>query len=97
MLGSYSVPLAKADPQGSGGALTYMRRYAIVCILRLNVEDDDDGNSVSKQNLSNFQFNKSMSQFKNAKQTGQTADEIITELEKLYNVSEQQKDKIRNL
>ena len=29
--------------QGSGSTLTYMRRYAIVTVLNLHAEDDDDG------------------------------------------------------
>lgn len=33
----------KRDPQGLGSGLTYLRRYHIVAILSLNVEDDDDG------------------------------------------------------
>lgn len=33
--------------QGAGSVLTYMRRYAIVTILNLRAEDDDDGNSAS--------------------------------------------------
>lgn len=33
----------KRDPQGLGSGLTYLRRYHIIAILSLNVEDDDDG------------------------------------------------------
>ena len=40
------VPAAKEDPQGAGSAITYMRRYALVSMLCLNV-DDDDGNAAS--------------------------------------------------
>ena len=43
----FTVNLAKNDPQGAGSAITYTRRYAIVSILGLNVDDDDDGNSAS--------------------------------------------------
>lgn len=45
--GEFTMNLAKNDPQGAGSAITYARRYAIVSILGLNVEDDDDGNSAS--------------------------------------------------
>ena len=43
---SMSMPITKADPQGAGSAITYMRRYALVSMLCLNV-DDDDGNAAS--------------------------------------------------
>lgn len=40
------VPLAKSDPQGFGGAVTYTRRYALVALLGLK-QEDDDGNAAS--------------------------------------------------
>lgn len=39
--------LAKQDPQGVGSAITYMRRYALVSMLGLNCDEDDDGNKAS--------------------------------------------------
>ena len=45
---TFSVPLAKNDPQGAGSAITYMRRYALGAILGLATEEDDDANSASK-------------------------------------------------
>lgn len=42
-----SFPMVKKDPQGAGACITYMRRYAISSILKLNTDDDDDGNSAS--------------------------------------------------
>jgi hypothetical protein len=39
--------LAKQDPQGMGSAITYMRRYALVSMLGLNCDQDDDGNAAS--------------------------------------------------
>jgi len=45
--GSFSLPLAKQDPQGAGSAITYAKRYAIVAMLGLNVDVDDDGNTAS--------------------------------------------------
>jgi hypothetical protein len=44
-----TVPLilAKQDPQGVGSAITYMRRYALVAMLGLNCDEDDDGNKAS--------------------------------------------------
>lgn len=39
------MPLAKADPQGAGGAMTYGRRYGVSALLALATDEDDDGNS----------------------------------------------------
>lgn len=44
---TFSIPLAKSDPQGAGSALTYMRRYALGAVLGLATETDDDANSAS--------------------------------------------------
>lgn len=41
-----SVPVPKADPQGAGSALTYMRRYALAAFIGV-VQADDDGNAAS--------------------------------------------------
>lgn len=46
---SFVMPLAKADPQGAGSAITYARRYALVSMLGLNVDEDDDGNHASNK------------------------------------------------
>lgn len=45
--GSFTVALAKADPQGAGAAITYCRRYALASIFGL-AQEDDDANSASK-------------------------------------------------
>ena len=44
---SFTMTLVKNDPQGAGSAITYARRYALVAMLGLNVDDDDDGNTAS--------------------------------------------------
>jgi hypothetical protein len=41
-----SVPVTKADAQGSGSAITYMRRYALAAVVGV-VQADDDGNAAS--------------------------------------------------
>ncbi len=41
------LPLAKADPQGAGGAMTYGRRYGLSALLALATEEDDDGHAAS--------------------------------------------------
>lgn len=43
----FTVALAKNDPQGAGSAITYCRRYALVSMLGLNVDEDDDANVAS--------------------------------------------------
>lgn len=48
---SFTMTLAKNDPQGAGSAITYARRYAIVSILGLNVDDDDDANLASGKSI----------------------------------------------
>lgn len=47
--GEYEMTPAKNDPQGQGGAITYMRRYALVAMLGLNCDEDDDGNTASQK------------------------------------------------
>ena len=46
-----SVPVPKADPQGAGSALTYMRRYALAAFIGI-VQADDDANAASIQSKS---------------------------------------------
>jgi hypothetical protein len=38
----------KMDPQGSGSAITYARRYSYAAALSLSLGDDDDGNAASQ-------------------------------------------------
>jgi hypothetical protein len=40
-----TMPVAKADAQGIGSALTYGRRYALQSVLNVAAEADDDGNA----------------------------------------------------
>ncbi len=44
--------LQKNDAQAQGSAITYMRRYALVSMLGLSTDTDDDGNSAVRSNLS---------------------------------------------
>lgn len=39
--------LVKPDPQGQGSAVTYARRYAMMALLGMVAEEDDDGNRAS--------------------------------------------------
>lgn len=43
--------LDKQNAQGLGGAITYMRRYAVTSLLGLVTEVDDDGNSASESEV----------------------------------------------
>ena len=48
-----SVPVQKADAQGAGSALTYMRRYALAAFVGV-VQADDDGNAASQTTKPNL-------------------------------------------
>ena len=41
-------PVEKQTPQGYGSAITYARRYAILSLLAISAEEDDDGNENEK-------------------------------------------------
>lgn len=51
--GEFTMTLAKNDPQGAGSAITYARRYALVSMLGLNVDEDDDANAASTPVIKN--------------------------------------------
>jgi hypothetical protein len=46
---TYQLKPAKADPQGIGSAMTYQKRYAVVAILSLAIDDDDDDGQAAQQ------------------------------------------------
>ena len=39
--GILEIPAVKQDPQGFGSALTYARRYSLMCVCGIAPEDDD--------------------------------------------------------
>lgn len=45
--GELEMTPSKNDPQGQASTITYMRRYALVAMLGLNCDEDDDGNTAS--------------------------------------------------
>ena len=45
--GEMSMRPVDQKPQTYGSCLTYLRRYGLVTVLGLNVDDDDDGNAAS--------------------------------------------------
>lgn len=46
--GAMPLSAAKSDPQGQGSAITYARRYALMAVLGLVADEDDDGNAGSR-------------------------------------------------
>lgn len=42
----FSLPMAKADPQAAGSALTYARRYSLMAMLNMPAVDDDGNDAV---------------------------------------------------
>jgi len=46
--GEFEMKPTKDDPQNAGSVITYQRRYALGAILGLNIDKDDDGNSIVK-------------------------------------------------
>lgn len=48
MQAQFKMLPVKQDPQAQGSAITYARRYSLVSILGLNVDEDDDGNKASE-------------------------------------------------
>lgn len=51
---TYTMPVSKQnDPQAVGSSITYAKRYALVAILGLNIDEDDDGNAGSDKKHEN--------------------------------------------
>lgn len=48
---TFLLPLAKADPQACGSALTYARRYSLLAICNLAGDEDDDGNQAKDKHM----------------------------------------------
>ena len=73
------VPLPKADPQGVGISMTYMRRYALSAMLGIVTEEDTDGEFASdKSNRPQRQKNAA-----NASQRGKTTQNESGEAKKI--------------
>lgn len=54
MQSGLELPVAKADAQGAGAALTYLRRYALSAAVGVAPNDDDDGNSAAGRGTQPF-------------------------------------------
>ena len=85
--GSGAIP--SIDPQSTGSCITYMRRYAITSILKLNVDDDDgnaasdkrkdDGNAASQQEQ-HVQHHKVVSAYEVSRSATESKAMILTKL-----------------
>lgn len=51
--GTMPLVLSKQDAQGQGSAITYARRYALMAVLNLVADEDDDGNEASQRHNGN--------------------------------------------
>lgn len=58
LTGAMALLPQKVDPQGQGSAITYARRYALMAVLSLVADEDDDGNEASKKSSPNLALNK---------------------------------------
>ena len=72
------VPLPKADPQGVGISMTYMRRYALSAMLGIVTEEDTDG-ELNPDKLNRPQKQKNAV---NASQRGKTTQDDSGEAKK---------------
>ena len=87
------VPLPKADPQGVGISMTYMRRYALSAMLGIVTEEDTDGEFVSdKPNRPQRQKNAV-----NALQRGKTTQDDSGQAKKISPASNRTPEGLSNL
>lgn len=53
--GLAAAPIQKADPQGIGSAVTYLRRYSLAAVCAIAQEDDDGESAVDRSRNGNAQ------------------------------------------
>lgn len=99
----YLMTPVKNDPQGIGSCITYQKRYALVSILNLSVNDpDDDGNhatygngSPAKENINNNPkdsrqwLNKSSDMFNKAVEKLKAGTTTIDKIKSVYKLSKE--------
>lgn len=105
MQAHFKMTPVKNDPQAQGSAITYARRYALVSILGLNVDDDDDGNKASGNTSQEKQatarddgkawLNKDSTQWTEAMKFLQNGG-TIEQIKKKYRISKENQELITN-
>lgn len=60
MRSDFQMPLAKKDPQGTGAAISYACRYALMAVLGLPATDDDAESSVDRNDKKKETINTSI-------------------------------------
>jgi hypothetical protein len=95
---SLELKADKNTAQAIGSAITYNRRYSLVPLLGLNVDDDDDGNEASqparsfKEEDDKEWLNEDTPEFKKAKEYVSKGG-LVKDIRKKYKVSK----KVENL
>ena len=87
------VPLPKADPQGVGISMTYMRRYALSAMLGIVTEEDTDG-EFNPDKLNRPQKQKNAI---SAPQKGETVQDDSGQAKKISPASNQASDGLSKL
>lgn len=98
---SQIVPV-KDDPQGRGSAITYNRRYHLVSILGLTVEDDDGASASGKSNSSQGSapatdlpwLNENDPMFKTAVEKLKSGETTMEKIRKAFKVSKAVQEKL---
>lgn len=77
------IVMSKQDPQAQGSAITYMRRYALVSMLGLSTDTDDDANSAlrSSQGSTEETIDLSMIDYEDAQEMSKGFSRAITKEE----------------
>ncbi len=87
------VPLPKADPQGMGISMTYMRRYALSAMLGIVTEEDTDG-EFNSDKLNRPQRQKNAV---NAPQRSKTTQDDSGQEKKISSASNRTPEELSNL
>jgi hypothetical protein len=89
---TYTMTPVKNDPQGIGSCITYQKRYALVSVLNLSVNDpDDDGNlasGLSEKKELPF-LNKGTKEYNGAVQKLKEGTTTISKIKQFYKLSKE--------
>ena len=94
-----SFPLYGQKAQEIGSSVTYARRYSIVSLLSLNVDEDDDGNQANEAvEITKEWFNApQLTAFLKVKDKYATGDEAIKAIRQKYALNKAMEQEVRNL